>query len=123
MSKYGVFCGAYFPVLSPKTGNYGPEKPPYLDTFHAVKINKSSKIGQQQKTLTSAFAKFLTAIAKVLLLEERPSTKTLSPTNFVIFPISSLRSFGNSWGNSCAVFFILDIKLTDVVAMVALNKT
>ena len=23
-------------VLSPNTGNYGPEKPPYLDTFHAV---------------------------------------------------------------------------------------
>ena len=28
-SKYGVFSG-------PNTGKYGPEKPPYLDTFHAV---------------------------------------------------------------------------------------
>ena len=28
VSKYGVF--------SPNTGKYGPEKPPYLDTFHAV---------------------------------------------------------------------------------------
>ena len=30
MSKYGVFSG-------PNTGKYGPEKTPYLDTFHAVK--------------------------------------------------------------------------------------
>ena len=29
MSKYGVFSG-------PNTGKYGPEKTPYLDTFHAV---------------------------------------------------------------------------------------
>ena len=31
MSKYGVFSGPYFPV-------FGPEKPPYLDTFHAVAV-------------------------------------------------------------------------------------
>ena len=24
------------PVFSPNTGKYGPEKTPYLDTFHAV---------------------------------------------------------------------------------------
>ena len=29
VSRYGVFSGLYFPVL-------GPEKTPYLDTFHAV---------------------------------------------------------------------------------------
>ena len=29
MSRYGAFTG-------PNTGNYGPEKTPYLDTFHAV---------------------------------------------------------------------------------------
>ena len=29
VSKYGVFSGPYFSVL-------GPEKTPYLDTFHAV---------------------------------------------------------------------------------------
>ena len=29
VSKYGVFSGPYFPV-------FGPEKTPYLDTFHAV---------------------------------------------------------------------------------------
>ena len=44
MSKYAVFSGPYFPVFglntnsvfSPNAGKYGPEKTPYLDTFHAV---------------------------------------------------------------------------------------
>ena len=36
MSKYGLFSGPYFPVFSPNTGKYRPEKTPYLDTFHAV---------------------------------------------------------------------------------------
>ena len=31
VSKYGVFSG-------PNTGKYGPEKTPYLDTFHAVRF-------------------------------------------------------------------------------------
>ena len=36
VSKYGVISGPYFPVFSPNTGKYGPEKTPYLDAFHAV---------------------------------------------------------------------------------------
>ena len=42
MPKYGVFSGSYFPAFglntafSPNAGKYGPEKTPYLDTFHAV---------------------------------------------------------------------------------------
>ena len=39
MSKYGVFSGRYFPVFSPNIGKYGPEKSPYLDTFHAVYVS------------------------------------------------------------------------------------
>ena len=35
MSNYGVFSGLYLPVFSSDTGKYGPEKTPYLDTFHA----------------------------------------------------------------------------------------
>ena len=31
VSKHGVFSGPYFPV-------FGPEKTPYLDTFHAVYV-------------------------------------------------------------------------------------
>ena len=38
MSKYRVFSGPYFPVFSPITGKYGPEKTPYLDTFYAVVV-------------------------------------------------------------------------------------
>ena len=38
VSKYGVFSGPYFPVFSPNTGKYRPEKTPYLDTFHTVFI-------------------------------------------------------------------------------------
>ena len=49
MFKYRVFSGPYFPhsdwiqrnkpylsVFSLNAGKYGPEKTPYLDTFHAV---------------------------------------------------------------------------------------
>ena len=36
MPKYGVFSGPYFPVFRLNTEKYGPEKSPYLDTFHAV---------------------------------------------------------------------------------------
>ena len=48
VSKYGVISGPYFSVFglnaeiyrisvfSPNTGKYGPEKTPYLDTFHVV---------------------------------------------------------------------------------------
>ena len=35
MSKYEVFSGPYFPVFSPNTGKYRPEKNPHLDTFEA----------------------------------------------------------------------------------------
>ena len=30
----------YLSVFSPNAAKYGPEKPPYLDTFYAVKIDK-----------------------------------------------------------------------------------
>ena len=36
VSKYGVFSGLYHPVFISSAGKYGPEKTPYLDTFHAV---------------------------------------------------------------------------------------
>ena len=38
VSKYGIFPGPCFPVFSLNTGKYGPEKTPYLDTFHAVEL-------------------------------------------------------------------------------------
>ena len=45
MSKYGVFSGPYFTMFGLNAGKYGPEKTPYLDTFHTVILfNNSSKI-------------------------------------------------------------------------------
>ena len=38
MSKYGAFSGRHFPVFALNTGKYGPEKTPYLDIFHTVKV-------------------------------------------------------------------------------------
>ena len=51
--QYGVFSGPYFPysdwirkdtqylsVFSPNAGKYGPEKTPYLGTFHAVRYSQ-----------------------------------------------------------------------------------
>ena len=38
VSKYGVFSGPYFPVFSPNTAKYGPEKTPDFDTFHSVLV-------------------------------------------------------------------------------------
>ena len=39
VSKYGVISG-------PNTGKYGPEKTPYLDTFHAATVKKKKRIKQ-----------------------------------------------------------------------------
>ena len=36
------FSGTFFTVFQMNTGKYGPEKPPYLDTFHAVKLHYGS---------------------------------------------------------------------------------
>ena len=55
MSKYGIFSGPYFAVFglnmeqylsvfSPNAGKYGPEKTPYLDTFHAVKFHATLRL-------------------------------------------------------------------------------
>ena len=49
MSKYGVFSGPSFPVFSPNTGKYGPEKTPYLDSFHAVQTIGNSILSFLQR--------------------------------------------------------------------------
>ena len=36
MSNYAVISGLYFPVFGLNAGKYGPEKTPYLDTFHVA---------------------------------------------------------------------------------------
>ena len=49
VSKCRVLSGLYFPIFSPNTGKYGPEKTPYLNTFHTVttiysKVNIANKL-------------------------------------------------------------------------------
>ena len=44
MSKHGVFSGPHFPVFGLTRGKYGPEKTPYLDTFHEVLLNWKSSL-------------------------------------------------------------------------------
>ena len=41
----------YLSIFSPNAGKYGPEKTPYLDTFHAV-IRQSRWHWKRQKTVT-----------------------------------------------------------------------
>ena len=40
-------------VFSPNVGKYGPEKTPYLDTFHAVLIDISTENAYNRDTLTN----------------------------------------------------------------------
>ena len=40
VSKYGVFPGPHFLAFGLNIGKYGPEKTPYLDTFHALSKRK-----------------------------------------------------------------------------------
>ena len=71
VSKYGVFSSPYFPIFglyteiygvsfSPNTEKYGPEKNPYLDTFHAV-------ISSRQKTASVVSVEMNTSLNPVLL--------------------------------------------------------
>ena len=60
VSKYGVLSGPYFPafglntkryeVFSLNVGRYGPEKTPYLDTFHSVIVTQRCSV-KSKKTL------------------------------------------------------------------------
>ena len=55
MSKYGVFSGPYFPVFRPNTRKYGPEKTPYLYTFHAViRIMSVKRIRAHEAKMTGS---------------------------------------------------------------------
>ena len=53
VSKYGVISGPHFPVFSPSAGNYGPQIPPYLDTFHAILLPRLVLFRSNAKQLLS----------------------------------------------------------------------
>ena len=56
MSKNGVFSGPFFLVFGLNTGKYGPEKTPYLDTFHAVDLSKKYFLGVLDKDYCLQFS-------------------------------------------------------------------
>ena len=57
------FSGQYFPVFKLNTGKCGPEKTPYLDTFHAVMV---IWIGSLENVFSTAQKmKFLLRISSV----------------------------------------------------------
>ena len=80
------------------------------------KMEKSSKSGQEKKSLVSVLTCFLTAIAKIYLVAGRlGATLCVHPILrfffYFLFPKNlSLKSFGNSWNNSYTKFAMLDIK-------------
>ena len=48
VSKYWVLPNPYFPVFELNKGKYGPEKIPYMDTFHTVSgYCRSSRSGDK----------------------------------------------------------------------------
>ena len=77
------------------------------------KIEKSSKIGQEKKSLISTFEGFLTAIAKVKFLEGRLDTRLCTYLNlkfFWYFLISLNPQILRCSATCIQLFFILDIK-------------
>ena len=62
MSKYGDFSGLYFSAFSPNAGKYGPEKSPYLDTFHAVATMIKFQLSATIFPEVMAFANFFSKI-------------------------------------------------------------
>ena len=70
------------------------------------KVRKSSKIGEEQKTLLSAFAYVLTTSAKSWFMQRKLDTNMCSHLilrfsyHFLISHIVSSKSFSKSWGNS-----------------------
>ena len=77
------------------------------------KIEKSSKTGQEKKSLISTFEGFLTAIAKVKFLEGRLGTRMYTYLNlkfFWYFLISLNPQILRCSATCIQLFFILDIK-------------
>ena len=77
VSKYGVFSGQYFPV-------FGPEKTPYLETFHAVRDKGLFML----KQLTATIKKYITYNAiKRKLIEGRECCQLYKQANKTVFKL------------------------------------
>ena len=82
VSKYGDFSGPYFPLFGLNAGKYGPEKTPYLDTFHAVNsviftvtLTFTPKAGILLKVITVVRIENLALFTGTSIYSIRKSTK------------------------------------------------
>ena len=90
MSKYGVFSGRYFPVFELNTGKYGPEKTPYLDTFHAV--HPSILIKKHKERANSSFVFEIVIKEKIEKLVTNLNIRKTVQSNDI--PIKLVKDFG-----------------------------
>ena len=71
MSKYGVISDPYYPVFGLQTGKYGPEKTPYLDTFHAVILSGDSPKTKRKLCLSPKMLRKITECESLGILQEK----------------------------------------------------
>ena len=88
MSKYGVFSGPYFPVFSPITGKYGPEKTTYLYTFHTVDRRKKKVTGTMIALWIISYFFPLSIKLRLILIN------LFNVTGFFLYP---LKTWENLW--------------------------
>ena len=84
MSEHGVFSGPYFSpvglnmeryeVFSRNAGNYGPEKTPYLDTFHAVIFASVFKMSNKKQHVIERSCISIYICDQILLFEKKSSS-------------------------------------------------
>ena len=79
----------------------------HLPSCPNILTKKSSKVRQNQKTSTSVFTYFLSAIAKNPFLQGRLGTELC---HLVFHKNLNFNLFGNSWGSVDIKFLVQDIK-------------
>ena len=99
MSKYGVFSGPYFPV-------FGPEKTPYMDTFHAVEralrrfFNDQNLLSEELLEKDNSFAVHEFHIQSLfiddLFIRSHHSYNIRSKPNFVVPGVHGVSNCQNS---------------------------
>ena len=92
-SKYGVISGLHFHVFSPKTGKYGPEMTPYLDTFLVVRNRNSHwqmffKIGALKNLAIFTGQHLHRSLFLMKLQTENPASLLRRDSNTVCFLVN-----------------------------------
>ena len=130
LSNYGVFFGLYFLVFGLSTEKYGPEKTPYLDTFHEVvsilckvygtisiswfskKLSENVKLRNVWSSSTLAFSSQCFSKHYLLLLIFTPAFKKVWPIKLLMwnsFIVYNLR-YGSKLEVNCQTGWTLSIR-------------